>query len=77
MGVIASGQDVSSTQKYFTPLLVKGPTHSPGGACMFPPPDFAHTVHFTKTPVLPKSITNPIHPSRLTSPGIFQKRSLL
>lgn len=39
MGVTAPDQDVSSTQKYFTPPFGKGtPTHSPGGAFMFPPP---------------------------------------
>lgn len=67
MGVRVPGQDARSAQKYFTPLLVKGPMHSPSGTCMFPPPDLAHTVHFTETPFLPKSITIPIHPQRLSA----------
>lgn len=76
MGVTAPDQDVSSTQKYFTPPFGKGtPTHSPGGAFMFPPPDLAHTVHFSPSP---PQVHPSIHQGSVPPfPGIFQKCSLL
>lgn len=73
MGVTAPDQDVSSTQKYFTPPFGKGtPTHSPGGAFMFPPPDLAHTVHFSPSP--PQVHPHP-HPSIKVQCHLFQESS--